>query len=62
MEEIKVGDTVRILEFPKGHINAEGRVEGISEKGRIWVSNLNQPFAGTISQFFDREEIEKCNS
>lgn len=56
--EIKMNDTVRIKGQPKGSMNEFGRVLGVDFNGLIWVSNLNSPFSGTISEKFRKEDLE----
>ena len=52
-------DKVRIKKYPEGHINARGYVRGEPRlDGKIWVTNLNMPFSGTISEYFSPSELE----
>ena len=54
--KFKVYDHVRINKFPESSTNARGKVDFI--RGDLYyVSNLNMPYAGTISQFFTEEEL-----
>ena len=56
-ERFKMHDTVRIIQFPEEHINAYGRVDDVHMDGRVWVENFNQPWSGTISQWFKPDEL-----
>ena len=54
----KVNEHVRILKVKdEDNINAYGRISFIGEDGRYWVSNFNMPYCGTISEFFNEEDI-----
>jgi hypothetical protein len=53
-------DTVRILKYPKDHINAYARVESTDiVKGTVRVTNMNMPFMGTfVDKEFKLDEVE----
>jgi len=52
-------DYVRILTVEDDEdINAEGRiVSDRNKKGEYWVTNLNMPFMGTISEFIHEDNL-----
>jgi glycine cleavage system H lipoate-binding protein len=56
--KIKVNDIVRIKGAPEGDINEFAKVKSVLEDG-VWISNLNQPFSGTISDIVPFEMVEK---
>lgn len=57
MSEIKPKDIVLIKKYKDDPVNKYGKVESIIGQ-RYWVTNLNQPFCGTISDFFFENELE----
>ena len=60
MSEIKQNDTVRVLRVEdENHPNAYARVVTIYEDGRVWVTNLNMPYMGTISEIVKDYQIQK---
>ena len=50
---------VRLIKYPKNHMNSLGRVDEVFEDGSIWIKNLNMPFAGTINKKYSPKMIEK---
>lgn len=56
--KLKLGQTVRILSQPEGSENEFGHVNSLPDRGKVWVSNFNMPFQGTISEFYSPEDIE----
>lgn len=61
--ELSVGDIVRLLPHKGDKFNEYGKINSdkSDEKGRYWVTNLNMPFMGTISDWFYPEHLEKIN-
>ena len=59
MTDFKVNDIVRIKAYDEDGINGYGRVQAVREDGLVWVVNGNMPFAGTISDFFTHDELER---
>ncbi len=57
--KFKVNDHVRILAYPEDSINAYGRVQLVRERGekRYWVVNMNMPYSGTVSDYFNASEL-----
>jgi len=59
--KFRFGDTVRVLMYPEGHINAYARVEYVYPDGDVLLANMNMPFQGTLSLStgaFHPEELE----
>ena len=54
-----VYEIVTIKKYKNDQYNNKGIIQHIYEDGRIWVSNLNQPFQGTISEIFYPEDLEQ---
>lgn len=54
-------EKVRILKYPEGDINEFGFIQGFNDDKRYWVSNMNMPFQGTVSEIFDETELDKVN-
>jgi len=59
MKKYKVGDVVRLYEYPKNDINAYAVIKNIAEDGRVWIANLNMPFQGSISLICSKEQFEE---
>lgn len=59
MTKFKVNETVKINKYDGDQYNEVGRVNSITEDGRYWVTNMNMPFMGTVSDFFDEDELSK---
>ena len=57
-DKIKRGDTVIILEYIGDDINEQGRVEDV-QNGMYWVTNMNMPYMGMVSDFFTEDELIK---
>jgi len=57
--KIKVGDHVRLYKYPELSADGYGRVIKKADDGRFWVSTINMPYAGSVSGWFKRSEIEK---
>lgn len=55
MEKVKINDSVRLLEFPKGDINEYARVKHIYPDNRVWLV----PYCGSINEIYSQEEFEK---
>lgn len=54
-----INDIVRIKKYPIGDINEKARVMGVyNTKKQVWISNLNMPFIGTVSEIVSWEDIE----
>lgn len=59
-----VNETVRILPYAEDHPNARGRIthvewDGYKNKFLYAVSNMNQPFQGTLNgHLFYEDELE----
>lgn len=45
--KLKMNDIVRLLDYPENHINSHARVEKVTPTHAV-VSNMNQPFSGTL--------------
>lgn len=58
MKVAKINDSVRLYDFPKGHINEEARVVNIYPDKSVWIANVNMPFCGTISEILTQKEFE----
>ena len=58
-DQFKVGDIVIIKKYIGDEYNEEGRVESILDDGRVWVTNTNMPYMGTVSAFFKPEALKK---
>lgn len=58
-EEFREGQHVRILKYPKGHANAEARINAAYPDGRVWITNLNMPYQGTISKILSPTEAQQ---
>tara|TARA_R100000789_G_C2879489_1_gene114009 strand:- start:237 stop:443 length:207 start_codon:yes stop_codon:yes gene_type:complete len=58
-KEYKVNDRVRIIKYPKNDINGYARINFIFPDGRVWLTNINMPYQGTISEIFTKEEFEE---
>lgn len=59
MKTFKVGEIVIIKMFRGSETNERGRINHISSDGRYWVTNMNMPFQGTVSDYFWSDELEK---
>jgi len=58
MTDFKIGDRVRLLEFPEDSWDAYATVQFVHDDGSIWVSNLNMPFMGTTSKIYSADEAQ----
>ena len=56
--EYRHGDIVRIKKYKENSANAYGRVDGNPTDDKVWVTNLNMPFSGTVCGFLKPDEIE----
>lgn len=54
----KVNQFVKIKKYAGDQYNEEGRINHIREDGTYWVTNMNQPFMGSVSDFFTEDELE----
>lgn len=52
-------ETVRVVGEPKGSINEFARVVHVYSENKVWISNLNSRFAGSISEIVTTERIAK---
>lgn len=53
---------VIIKEYIGDEYNERGRVNGYNpDTKKYWVTNMNMPFMGTVSDFFDEDELEKID-
>lgn len=55
-------EMVIIKMYKNDEYDRKGIVQGEIEKNGVvkyWVSNLNMPFYGTVSDFFTADELEK---
>lgn len=59
MAKFEFGETVRVKGKRVGSIDEFAVVRGVYENGIYWISNLNMPFAGTISDVVSENKIEK---
>lgn len=57
---IRIGDTVRINGEEKDSINEFATITSQHpfDEDRYWITNLNQPWQGTISKYMYTEEFE----
>ncbi len=53
-------DIVRVKSEKPGSINEFAIVKAVYTSGKVWIANLNSPFAGTISDVVDLDTIEKA--
>ena len=54
---LKIGDTVLIKKYKNDERNKEGIVHYITDEGKVWVANLNMPYSGNVSEYFDEDEL-----
>lgn len=59
MSKFKRLDTVRLLDYPEGSINSHGHVNHVYPDGRVWVSNINMPYIGTVNKIFRVDELDR---
>ena len=57
--KFKANEFVRIKQYEESGINGYGRVSYIKEDGRVFVTNMNMPFLGTVNNLFDEDELER---
>lgn len=57
--KFKVGEIVRIVDEPAGSINEFARIDQIFGNGTFWISNINQPFSGSICGTYGGWLLEK---
>ena len=60
--KFKQFEHVRIKQYPENDINTYGMIQSIIKHGknvRYWVTNMNIPYCGTISEFFTETELQK---
>lgn len=55
----KLYQTVRVKAMPKGSADEYAAIRGIYKNGTYWISNLNMPFSGSISEIVTADEIER---
>lgn len=53
------GEMVRVKGEKPGSINEFAIVKHVYDSGKIWIANLNAPFAGTLSDVVEPDFIEK---
>lgn len=58
MSIFKRNDVVRVLNENESSCNAYAIVRSVYENGEVWITNLNSPFYGTISDIVSPTEIE----
>jgi hypothetical protein len=58
-KEYKINDHVRIIKYPENDINGYARINTIFPDGRVWLTNTNMPYQGTISEIFTKEEFKE---
>lgn len=61
LEKVNLYDEVRLNNYSETSINAYARVADI-KKDRILLSNMNMPYQGTISRYYDKKEFEKITN
>jgi len=59
MSKFAHNEVVVINQYIGDQYNEQGRVNSIMDDGRYWVTNMNMPFMGTVSDFFEEEELSK---
>jgi hypothetical protein len=57
--KFKTNDVAYIKAYKNDPDNCKGRVVTVFDDGRFWVSNLNMPFCGSVSEIFTADELEK---
>jgi len=58
--KFKINEFVKILPFKNDTYNCEGRINQIDiTNKRYHVTNMNMPFMGTISDWFEEKELAK---
>ena len=50
---------VRVRGEHKGSINEFARILKIYDNGDVWISNMNMPYLGTISEIVSIDRIDK---
>lgn len=59
MSKFAHNEVVVINQYIGDQYNEQGRVNSIMDDGRYWVTNMNMPFMGTVSDFFEEDELSK---
>ena len=54
-----VNETVRVKGEKPDSINEFAVVKKVYADGRIWIANMNMPFAGSISAIVEPDFVEK---
>ena len=62
MKKVKEGDDVRLLVHPEDDINSNVKVNKIYYGTKVWISNLNMPYQGTISLIITKKEFEELTN
>ena len=59
--KFKHNERVLIKKYRNDPDNSHGRINLVSPKKDrpYWVTNLNMPYQGTVSEFFSEDELEK---
>jgi hypothetical protein len=57
--DMEINSKVKVLGEKPGSINEYARINSITERGNIWVTNLNMPFMGTISELVTPEVFKE---
>ena len=57
--KFKVNDHVRILKYSENSPDGYGRVCAVYKDKTYWITNLNSPYAGSISKVFNEKDLGK---
>ena len=59
VQAFRIGQPVLIKKYRGDQYNEQGRVNTYdADTGRYWISNMNMPYMGTVSDMFSEDELE----
>ena len=58
MNLIYVGKKIKLKDYPKGDKNEYVIVKAFYPDDKIWITNFNMPYCGTISKTVTLKELE----
>ena len=61
MAKFKLYQMVRIKGMPEGCADEFAHVRGVYKDGTYWISNMNMPFSGSISEIVTADKIERLS-
>ena len=59
IDTLALGDPIVITKYKDDPANRVAIVQSVNEDGRVWVTNMNMPFQGTVSEILHVSELEE---